>query len=289
MIKTPGLPLASPMLRHSPQTQSPYVRHVAHPHWRAIVVTNDQRPVLVRSKELVIVVNVKILRPLETERLGPIRINGIQRVPNCVKPTPAYSAASGFTSARTAGCADPPTKTCPTPSTWEASAQESSRRRRTFAPPVIVSDDNARIRIGASDGFDLAIRGIAREVCRQLAAGRIDRGLYVACGRINVAVQVKLQRDTVEPNWLEEVIWFMPEMRPNCRSSGVATADAMVCGSAPGRPAPTLMTGKSTLGRDATGRKLKARIPDSSRAAASSDVPIGRRINGAGILIFICH
>ena len=51
----------------------------------------------------------------------------------------------------------------------------------------------------------------------------------------------------VEPSWLDEVIWFTPAMRPNCRSSGVATADAMVCGSAPGRPAPTLMTGKSTL------------------------------------------
>jgi hypothetical protein len=30
---------------------------------------------------------------------------------------------------------------------------------------------------------------------------------------------------------------------------------------------------------------LKARIPDSSKAAASSDVPIGRRINGAEILM----
>jgi hypothetical protein len=65
----------------------------------------------------------------------------------------------------------------------------------------------------------------------------------------------------------------------------VATADAMVWGSAPGKPAPTPMTGKSTLGSEATGRKLKARIPDSSKAAANSDVPIGRRINGAEILI----
>jgi hypothetical protein len=45
------------------------------------------------------------------------------------------------------------------------------------------------------------------------------------------------------------------------------------------------MTGKSTLGNDATGRKLKARIPESSNAAARSDVPIGRRMNGAEILI----
>jgi hypothetical protein len=45
------------------------------------------------------------------------------------------------------------------------------------------------------------------------------------------------------------------------------------------------MTGKSTRGSDATGRKLKARIPESRSAAASSDVPIGRRINGAEILM----
>src|SRR5579872_7532533 len=45
------------------------------------------------------------------------------------------------------------------------------------------------------------------------------------------------------------------------------------------------MTGKKTLGSAATGRKINARIPDSSKAAASSDVPIGRRIKGVEILI----
>jgi hypothetical protein len=89
----------------------------------------------------------------------------------------------------------------------------------------------------------------------------------------------------VDPNWLDDVIWFTPEMRPNCRSSGVATADAMVCGSAPGKLAPTPITGKSTRGSDATGRKKNARIPESNSAAAKSDVPIGRRMNGAEILI----
>jgi hypothetical protein len=89
----------------------------------------------------------------------------------------------------------------------------------------------------------------------------------------------------VEPSWLDEVIWFTPEMRPNCLSNGVATAEAMVCGSAPGNCAPILITGKSTRGSEATGNKLKARIPESRRAAASSDVPIGRRINGAEIFM----
>ena len=56
-----------------------------------------------------------------------------------------------------------------------------------------------------------------------------------------------------EPSELDEVIWLTPAMRPNWRSSGVATDEAMVSGLAPGSPAPTPMTGKSTLGSEATG------------------------------------
>ena len=43
-------------------------------------------------------------------------------------------------------------------------------------------------------------------------------------------------------------------MVENCDSSGVATALAMVWGSAPGRLAETLMVGKSTAGNSLTGR-----------------------------------
>ena len=89
----------------------------------------------------------------------------------------------------------------------------------------------------------------------------------------------------VLPSWLEDVIWLIAAMRANCRSNGVATADAMVCGSAPGSDAPTLITGKSICGNEATGRKLNARVPESSNAAANRDVPMGRRMNGAEILI----
>ena len=42
-------------------------------------------------------------------------------------------------------------------------------------------------------------------------------------------------------------------MVANCFSSGSATADAMVSGLAPGRPACTWMVGKSTVGRSLTG------------------------------------
>ena len=57
----------------------------------------------------------------------------------------------------------------------------------------------------------------------------------------------------VLPRPLDEVISVTPAMRPNCRSSGVATDDAIVSGLAPGRPAETLMVGNSTSGSGATG------------------------------------
>ncbi len=58
----------------------------------------------------------------------------------------------------------------------------------------------------------------------------------------------------VPPNVLDDVIASIPAIVENCFSSGVATAAAMVCGLAPGRPADTVMVGKSTFGRSLTGR-----------------------------------
>ncbi len=57
----------------------------------------------------------------------------------------------------------------------------------------------------------------------------------------------------VEPCVLDDVIESTPAMVENCFSSGMATADAMVSGVAPGRLAETRMVGKSTLGRSLTG------------------------------------
>ena len=56
------------------------------------------------------------------------------------------------------------------------------------------------------------------------------------------------------PCVLDEVIWSMPWIAENWFSRGVATEDAMVSGSAPGRLAKTWMVGKSTFGRSDTGR-----------------------------------
>src|SRR5215472_5274205 len=70
-------------------------------------------------------------------------------------------------------------------------------------------------------------------------------------------------------------------MRPNWRSSGVATAEAMVSGLAPGRLAPTLMVGKSICGSGATGKNWNATIPDNAMARVMSEVATGRRMKGA--------
>ena len=58
----------------------------------------------------------------------------------------------------------------------------------------------------------------------------------------------------VLPVVLTESMELTPGIALNCRSRGVATAAAMVCGSAPGRLAETLTVGKSTLGSSLTGR-----------------------------------
>jgi hypothetical protein len=54
----------------------------------------------------------------------------------------------------------------------------------------------------------------------------------------------------------------------------------MVSGLAPGRLAPTLMVGKSTCGRGATGRKRKATAPERKIAKVISEVATGRWIKG---------
>ena len=65
----------------------------------------------------------------------------------------------------------------------------------------------------------------------------------------------------VEPRRLVEVISVIPAIRPNWRSRGVATEEAMVSGLAPGSEAETWRVGNSTWGRGETGRKKYATAP----------------------------
>src|SRR5580658_11155064 len=94
----------------------------------------------------------------------------------------------------------------------------------------------------------------------------------------------------VDPRLLDEVISVTEAMRPNCRSKGVATEEAMVSGLAPGSDADTDTVGKSTCGSGDTGRIRKATSPASAIAMVSSVVATGRLINSSdGFMALICY
>src|ERR1700719_3062240 len=89
----------------------------------------------------------------------------------------------------------------------------------------------------------------------------------------------------VVPRKLDEVISVMPAIRPNWRSNGVATDEAMISGLAPGSEAATEIVGKSTCGSGETGKKLNATAPASATATVNRVVATGRRMNGDDRLI----
>src|ERR1700684_995458 len=117
----------------------------------------------------------------------------------------------------------------------------------------MVSDVSPIIRIGESAGLIFLQFG----VCGKLDGNWARAALIAACTsragasvlrrRVNCIVIRQL------PSELDEVISVRAAMRPNWRSSGVATADAIVSGLAPGKLALTEMVGKSTCGRGETG------------------------------------
>jgi len=84
----------------------------------------------------------------------------------------------------------------------------------------------------------------------------------------------------VLPRVFVETMESRPSIVENWRSRGVATAAAMVSGLAPGRPAPTWIVGKSTLGRSLTGSSRKAITPKMRMAAMIRVVMTGRSMKG---------
>ena len=85
----------------------------------------------------------------------------------------------------------------------------------------------------------------------------------------------------VDPSVLLEVISVTPAMRLRLLSRGVATAEAIVSGLAPGRFALTEIVGNSTCGRGATGSMKYPRIPARVIASVRSVVPTGLRIKNS--------
>ena len=113
--------------------------------------------------------------------------------------------------------------------------------------------------------------------------------LIAACTSCAAASMSRLSSNCrlieVAPSVLVEVICVTPAIWENWRSSGCATAEAMVSGLAPGKDADTLMVGKSTLGSGATGKRGKATRPVSATAIIRSEVATGRRMKGAEIFM----
>src|SRR5947199_10422341 len=102
--------------------------------------------------------------------------------------------------------------------------------------------------VGWSAGFTFWYEGGTIPVgsCRsvlEIAAWMSWAAASMLRSSVNWSVMLVLPRLDVD------VIWSTPAMVENCFSSGVATADAIVSGLAPGRLAFTVMVGKSTLGR----------------------------------------
>ena len=117
-------------------------------------------------------------------------------------------------------------------------------------------------------GIPAGSSGIAAAIadCTSTAALSMSRS------RSNCSVMLAL------PVELDEVIESSPAIVVNCRSSGLATADAIVAGSAPGRLALTLIVGKSTFGRSLTGRARYAMTPNTAIPSMIRLVEIGRRM-----------
>src|SRR5215471_57964 len=119
-----------------------------------------------------------------------------------------------------------------------------------------MSDVRERRMIGASAGFTFRYEGLLG----RLAGSWPRAALMAACTSRAAASMLRFRSNwivmQVEPRVDVEVISVIPAIRPNWRSRGVATEEAIVSGLAPGRLDPTLMVGNSTWGSGETGRNL---------------------------------
>src|SRR5579864_9018416 len=120
------------------------------------------------------------------------------------------------------------------------------------ADKASVFEVSAMVMIGTSAGFDLPTEGGCMSEgssgCTFAIAAWTS---WAAASMLRSSLKVML---IVTAPWaLVEVIASKPAIVVNCFSSGVATADAMVSGLAPGKPALTEMDGYSTGGRSLTG------------------------------------
>ncbi len=116
-----------------------------------------------------------------------------------------------------------------------------------------VADESTMLRIGASAGLTLrCVGGVGIDEGSERAAAAIaDCTSCAAASMLRSSVNCSVI--VACPSVDVDVIESMPAMVENCFSSGVATAEAMVSGLAPGSCAETWMVGKSTFGSALTG------------------------------------
>ena len=93
-----------------------------------------------------------------------------------------------------------------------------------------------------------------------MSSGRRGRVRAMADWMSWAAASILRSRENCTVTWarpveLTEFIESMPAIDENSFSRMVATVEAMVSGLAPGREALTMIVGKSTLGRSATGSR----------------------------------
>src|ERR1700680_764645 len=92
--------------------------------------------------------------------LGVLAFAWLRAVRTESRPTPSLFSSMGLTSARTAGFAPPPTKTCPTPSTCASFWARIESAALYISDSGTVSEVSAKIKMGASAGLDLRYVGL---------------------------------------------------------------------------------------------------------------------------------
>ena len=175
-----------------------------------------------------------------------------------------------------ANFADPCTCTCETPLTIEMRGAMTFSAKSSRTGSASVFDVRFNIRIGWS--FGLFFRNDGGAV---IVVGSIGMTAAIAVCTSTAALSILRPRSNcsvmfVLPVPLFDTIESMPAMVVICRSSGLATAEAIVFGSPPGSDAETFSVGYSTCGRSLTGSARYDTTPKSAMAAISRLVAIGR-------------
>ena len=189
---TAGFPLASRECGRPRRVL--HVRHIPQADRSPFVVGNDEGAVLIGAKDLVVVADRPGVGSVRQLSLGWFALAAFRAVRTCSVPIPSLLRRVGFTSARTAGLAPPRCIPARHPAPERSFEPGWSRPSRRCGAGDRIGGQRQN-QNGLVGGIDLVVVRILRQVGRKLAAGGVDRGLHVACRRIDVAVQIELYND----------------------------------------------------------------------------------------------